>query len=595
MDIHHLESDELAVEFSARNMDQLAQFALENLSMAITEERSGTREKPNLPHPLKTSSEMSLCKRKLIQMEQERLKFEGTGDIRALEVLRSRAVHLVERLERLRLYATENIGVPLILDEARKMLERIVPARFENVGGNDSVEEDLEGFDQQGAAVTRATNLNQVSPRSDPGAYVGTATDASKGKSPRTGQLPTWDIDPSIIVAGRASVPPMNRVNAESVFQSFVRSTATNGSRGQAANATSNSHGVNHSQRNPLPVARQNYALDPPLSFLAAEDPAQRGVPQGRQRPGLTHTLSKWTVRFGGSAKDLAVDEFFFRVENLAAADNVHAESLILGLHCLLTGFASDFYWVQRRKHPNHTWAALKRSMIAHFAKQETDLEIRKLIMERRQNNHEGFGEFSLAVECLAARLNRQMDDEELMEILRQNMSSKLQTCLLMFPTYNVEALKGACLKYERLWASQNESLKNHNVNRRMAELGFAEVSPQVEEVRGSVLGRPNAGVHEVVEGNNFEIAAMAPAKTGNRTEYSICWNCDDIGHTFADCSSQDRKIFCYGCGTKNIYKPTCPRCNPGNPKTGGILQGRSRSTPNPFVLNRTNTGQPPQ
>lgn len=82
-----------------------------------------------------------------------------------------------------------------------------------------------------------------------------------------------------------------------------------------------------------------------PAPLLSGNLELNRG--QVRKRSGLKHTLSKWIVRFGGSEKDLAVDEF------LVAADNVNADSLRLGLHCLLTGDTSD--WVQRRKFPTHT------------------------------------------------------------------------------------------------------------------------------------------------------------------------------------------------------------------------------------------------
>lgn len=34
------------------------------------------------------------------------------------------------------------------------------------------------------------------------------------------------------------------------------------------------------------------------------------------------------------------------------------------------------------------------------------------------------------------------------------------------------------------------------------------------------------------------------------------CWNCDKLGHSYIDCMEQ-RKIFCYGCGAKDIYRPT--------------------------------------
>lgn len=561
MDLHHLESDELELEFNIRKLDPTGISALENLTRIIIDEQSGARPLPILPPFYKTSSDITSCKRKLSQIESARLDLADPVDESALSVLRSRALHLIGRLERLVCYDLENRALAKILEDARKLWERLVPPSLVDGEENSSVEEELAGFTASGSAIP-STSKKDSSAQSSPTGTIPKQTGNTRANQQQPGaQLPTWNIDPSIIRTGRASAPSGNNAVPVSAFQAFVSSAA------------------------------QSVPNEPPAVPLVGN--LGVNVAQGRNRAGLTHTLSKWTVRFGGGVKDLAVDEFFFRVENLATADNVHADSLVLGLHCLLTGNASDFYWVQRRKYPNHTWGVLKRSMIAHFARQETDLEIRKLIMDRHQGFKEEFGEFSLAVECLAARMIRPMGDQELMEILRQNMSPKLQTCLLMYPTLNVDSLKAACRKFERLWATQSEASKDRRITSRMAELGFNE-TPQVEAVSGPNYGQMNVagsnrGYGEFQEPVDYNVAALAHARQiPNRCEYMVCWNCDDIGHSFGDCTSPDRRVFCYGCGTKNAYKPSCTKCNPGNPKPSGINPGQSRSTPNPFTLTRS-------
>lgn len=579
MDLRHLDPDELEVEFKVRKLDPNSESAVESLFKIITEEQSGMRLLPSLPSLFKISSEMSLCKRKMTQMEQERLERVASGNESALEVLRSRALHVVSRLERLAAHSSAGTTVSKTLEDARQLWARLVPTQLEDAESNASDEIDLGVSTASGTGLPPSANVSGSGHRQSTGAIPKQVSNPRSNLPPPSYQFPAWNIDPSIIKTGRASLPPSSNAAPGSAFQSFVKAATQARADGQS-----------RCEPNPIPIPVQ-----PPSNLFSN---GQAAV-QGRNRPGLTHTLSKWTVRFGGSAKDLAVDEFFFRVENLATADNVHADSLVLGLHCLLTGNASDFYWVQRRKYPNHVWAALKSSMIAHFAKQETDLEIRKLIMERRQAFNEGFGDFSLAVECLAARLTRQMDDLELMEILRQNMSSKLQTCLLMYPTPNVEILKGACRKFERLWATQSEPAKDRRISSRMAELGFDD-NPQVEAVRGPNDAQLNyTGSCQVFgdeqEAVGYNVAALnRPRQIPNRGEYMICWNCDDIGHSFGDCTSPDRKVFCYGCGSKNAYKPSCVKCNPGNAKPGGIVQGQFRSTPNPFALPRANPSKTP-
>ena len=36
------------------------------------------------------------------------------------------------------------------------------------------------------------------------------------------------------------------------------------------------------------------------------------------------------------------------------------------------------------------------------------------------------------------------------------------------------------------------------------------------------------------------------------------CWNCNQVGHRFQDCS-EPSVIFCKGCGKKEVIRPTCP------------------------------------
>lgn len=38
------------------------------------------------------------------------------------------------------------------------------------------------------------------------------------------------------------------------------------------------------------------------------------------------------------------------------------------------------------------------------------------------------------------------------------------------------------------------------------------------------------------------------------------CWNCETVGHRYQDCLAP-RRIFCYGCGKVDTYKPHCVNC----------------------------------
>lgn len=581
MDIRRLETDELEVECLVRNIDPNNESAIDNLISLILLENEGKRDKPMLTHTLKASSEGVICKKKLAEIEKIRERLIGKGDVQGLESLQQRATHLIARLERLLIAVKEDPHVAVLLEEARKLLNRItLPETIYLIDNN--------------ADNAAAPSSHVPPPQPNTGAIPKTAT-IPPNEPPRSeGQLPSWNFDPSMLVSGFANP---NAARSDLGVRGAASLSFNRPPRATSDASIPNGGPLHTSKGTASNTNNYNFPDPNEVSFRQAPPQAAPPVPLiGRNRPSLTHTLSKWTARFSGSSRDLPVDEFFFRVENLAAADNVHADSLVLGLHCLLTSSASDFYWVQRRKNPNHTWAQLKRSMSSHFARQETDLELRKIIMGRAQAATEGFGEFSLAVECLAARLTWPMGDAELVEILRQNMSHRLQTCLLMTHTPTVESLKEICRRFERLWANQADASKDRRISRHMASLGFDD-GPAVDEMVGPVFNPPvQTGIGSItqtaMEANGFAVEALAhPRLNEKRAEYMVCWNCDDIGHSFIDCSSPDRKVFCYGCGTKNTYKPSCGKCNPGNIKPNVINPGGSRSTPNPFALHRPNQG----
>jgi len=59
----------------------------------------------------------------------------------------------------------------------------------------------------------------------------------------------------------------------------------------------------------------------------------------------------------------------------------------------------------------------------------------------------------------------------------------------------------------------------------------------------------------ETPEGEEeLEIAAI------NRATPLLCWNCEAPGHVWENCLAE-RRVFCYGCGAPQIYKPNCQNC----------------------------------
>lgn len=68
----------------------------------------------------------------------------------------------------------------------------------------------------------------------------------------------------------------------------------------------------------------------------------------------------------------------------------------------------------------------------------------------------------------------------------------------------------------------------------------------------GNFSGKVSEIFEEIESGEQVDISELG----------LICWNCKKTGHRYQECMSE-RNVFCYGCGTANVYKPTCSRCNP--------------------------------
>ena len=62
----------------------------------------------------------------------------------------------------------------------------------------------------------------------------------------------------------------------------------------------------------------------------------------------------------------------------------------------------------------------------------------------------------------------------------------------------------------------------------------------------------------------NPSISSSDPTQESKKSDLPIsgqCWKCKKTGHRWRICTSQVRKIFCYGCGKPNVIKTKCDKC----------------------------------
>ncbi|KAH8345372.1 hypothetical protein KR059_010880 [Drosophila kikkawai] len=90
----------------------------------------------------------------------------------------------------------------------------------------------------------------------------------------------------------------------------------------------------------------------------------------------------------------------------------------------------------------------------------------------------------------------------------------------------------------------------------RKRSLGYQQNGPARKQVAEIIEDHLVEDAEEFSEGEleGDEIEALA----------LVCWNCRKEGHRYQDCGGK-RKIFCYGCGAPNTYKPSCGKCQQKN------------------------------
>jgi len=131
------------------------------------------------------------------------------------------------------------------------------------------------------------------------------------------------------------------------------------------------------------------------------------------------------------------------------------------------------------------------------------------------------------------------MSEEQLVEILMRNAKPSLHHELLHLRISKRSKLREEVRKHEQFY-NEIKSFKPRPIRSYVSEL--------------------TKDTEAVIQDDNLE--PIEEVFAIQRKTSLTCWNCKQPGHRFDDCL-EPRTIFCFGCGTKDIFKPRCPKCNP--------------------------------
>lgn len=256
--------------------------------------------------------------------------------------------------------------------------------------------------------------------------------------------------------------------------------------------------------------------------------------------------IRNWNIRFDGTKNGLTVDEFIYRISSMTQQQlNGDFEITCNNLQVLLFDKALHWYWRYHKKVNSIKWEDFCVALKCEFKDMRSTYDIREELRNRKMRPGETFESFYDSICLILDHLETPMVEAELVEILVRNLSPDIRHELLYVPVYSIAHLRKLVQMRENLLTDafyrKNMVAKPHQASQATGRRHIAEVKVDDE----SEIEFPNTVHVDAVDQN---------------TATRKCWNCDQPGHFWDDCV-RERTIFCYGCGTKNVYKPQCSNC----------------------------------
>lgn len=255
----------------------------------------------------------------------------------------------------------------------------------------------------------------------------------------------------------------------------------------------------------------------------------------------ILNVIRNWRLHFTGNSTDISADEFIYRVNTLTTTNlKGNFEVLCKHAHLLFEGKALQWYWRFHRNCDDLNWFRLTDALKRQYKDFHTDFDVIDDIRRRKQKKSETFDEFLDAIMILCDKLRTPLSDQELCETILRNLNPEIRHELLHLEITHVSQLRKAVRRHEKF---VNDMASTNNIKR------FGQ-KPQILELDCESNTKT---VPLDSEDTDTEICVIK--KSGK------CWNCEKFGHNYMDCL-EPRKIFCYGCGLKETYRPQCSNCS---------------------------------
>lgn len=257
----------------------------------------------------------------------------------------------------------------------------------------------------------------------------------------------------------------------------------------------------------------------------------------------------------------------------------------------MLRDRALNWFWEFQETYGIVDWDKLSEAMVQRFKIRRSDDDVRQLLERRKQRTNEPFLDYYHVVRSITLSLMHPLTDVEFINLLTRNMRGGLQAKFAGQQFQNITDMVNQCVTVEDIWSriGWTPEIYHQTRSRQVNEVDVIQ-SNECNEPFGynfSEQLQHSDSVCAVTSSPNDIYANKQRKPTFERPSLpNTCWNCLATGHFYKDCIVPIKHRFCFGCGTANILKTQCSRCNSyqkGNAKrefsTTGILS--SQTTPN--------------
>lgn len=247
--------------------------------------------------------------------------------------------------------------------------------------------------------------------------------------------------------------------------------------------------------------------------------------------------IDKWNITYDGSQD---VNEFLFKINTLKDRSNCPSDLVFASFHTFLKGKAESWFWLYLKQNPNCTYDELKKAIKKQFGRQGNDYDKIVKIIERRQLPKEAVDDFFSEMERMNASVEEPMNSNKMIDLLMSNVRESIGSLIFSLDLFSLDHLKESARKAERYLSRQHEVKK-----RFVTEIEIHKEIDTSSDIEAEVSALKYQGFQNR-ERKEFDTSKFR------------CWNCDQIGHSWYDCPSESRNLFCYSCGRKNVSKVNC-------------------------------------